>query len=169
LCESSHRNLLWQPTYPSGESVLRGTHRRTGNRGHRTARDDQRDKIKDCLEKHTELQAAWLFGSQVSGRTHSESDVDVAVLASQPLTLDQRLALEEALQTYRLDLVDLRKAGVVLQFEALNGERLHCRSPEKVAEFSSLVGREYESAMALSKIGYRARRERNPEQERPAS
>ena len=132
-----------------------------------------RDKIKDCLDKHTELQAAWLFGSQVSGRTHSESDVDVAVLASQPLTLDQRLALqmalEEALQTYRLDLVDLRKAGVVLQFEALNGERLLCRSPEKVAEFSSLVGREYESAMALLKIGYRARRERKPEQERPAS
>ena len=132
-----------------------------------------RDKIKDCLEKHTELQAAWLFGSQASGRAHSESDVDVAVLASQPLTLDQRLTLqmelEEALQTYRLDLVDLRKAGVVLQFEALQGERLLCRSPEEVAEFSSLVGREYESAMALLKIGYRARRERNPEQGRPAS
>ena len=34
-----------------------------------------------------------LFGSQVTGRTHPESDVDVAILARRPLTMSKRLSL----------------------------------------------------------------------------
>jgi len=122
------------------------------------------DKIENCLQVHENVVAAWLFGSQASGRARPDSDVDIAILAEQPLSLDQRLALqidlEQALECFRVDVVDLRNATPVLCFEALNGQRAFVRSADKVAEFSSQVGREYESAMALLKIGYRARKDR---------
>lgn len=122
------------------------------------------DKLRDSLQAREELVAAWLFGSQATGRTHPGSDVDVAVLADAPLTLQQRLDLqmeiEHAVQRFSVDLVDLRCATPILAFEALNGVRLFVSSPEEVAVFSSLVGREYESAMALIKRGYRDRKDR---------
>lgn len=121
------------------------------------------DKIKDCLYPYEYLVAVWLFGSQATGRARPDSDVDVAVLGEQPLELEQRLsiqmALEEALERFRVDVVDLHKASPVLRFEALNGKRVFVRSADKMAIFSSLVGREYESAMALLKVGYQARRD----------
>lgn len=122
------------------------------------------DKLKVCLREYDELVAAWLFGSQATGRVRPGSDVDVAVLGYRPLTLDERLSLqidvEQALQQPRVDLVDLRRASPILQFEALHGVRLFVRSPQEVAEFSSLVGREYESAMALLTRGFRDRADR---------
>lgn len=122
------------------------------------------EKIKECLLPYDFIVAAWLFGSQATGRARPDSDVDIALLAEQPLDLQQRLSiqidLEEALQRFQVDVVDLHKASPVLRFEALNGKRVFVRSDDKVAVFSSLVGREYESAMALLKAGYRARRER---------
>ncbi len=124
-----------------------------------------KDKARECLEKFDYIVASWLFGSQASGATHGDSDVDIAVLGRDTLTIDQRLelqeALEESLKEPHIDVVDLRKAGPILRFEALQGERLVVHSAERVAEFSSLVGREYESAMALVKLGYRYRRDRS--------
>jgi predicted nucleotidyltransferase len=123
------------------------------------------DKIKDCLLPHDYIVAVWLFGSQATGRARPDSDVDIAVLAENPLNLEQRLsiqiALEDALKRFRVDVVDLHMATPVLRFEALNGQRVFVRSADEVAAFSSVVGREYESAMALLKTGYRARREHN--------
>lgn len=121
------------------------------------------DKLKACLQSHEEILAAWLFGSQATGRAGPQSDVDVAVLGWRPLSLEERLTLqmdvENALKRERVDVVDLSRASPVLRFEALQGVRLLARSPEDVAVFSSLVGREYESAMALLESGYRVRRE----------
>ena len=96
--------------------------------------------------------------------------MDVAVLGHRPLTLEERLSLqlliEQAVGSFSVDVLDLRKASSILGFEALQGQRLFVHSPEKVAEFSSLVGREYESDMALLAQGFRARAEirRNPKE-----
>ncbi|MGE0489621.1 MAG: nucleotidyltransferase domain-containing protein [Vulcanimicrobiota bacterium] len=120
------------------------------------------DKARACLARRENLVGAWLFGSQASGRAGPGSDVDIAVLAARPLTLEERLelqaALEDALKGVEVDLVDLRRASVVLQFEALHGIRLLVRQADEVARFSSLVGREYESAMALLQRGFRDRK-----------
>jgi predicted nucleotidyltransferase len=121
-------------------------------------------KLRDCLMPRQELLGAWLFGSQASGRARPDSDVDIAVLADRPLTLDERLSLqlevESALGKERVDIVDLRCATPILRFEAMQGVRVFVRSPDKVAVFSSLVGREYESDMALIQRGYRDRKDR---------
>jgi predicted nucleotidyltransferase len=123
-----------------------------------------KEKARSCLQSYDFIVGAWLFGSRASGNTHDNSDVDLAILGAEPLTLDQRLelqqALEVALREPRIDVVDLRRAGPVLRFEALQGSRLLIRSDEEVAQFSSLVGREYESALALIKLGYKYREDR---------
>lgn len=121
------------------------------------------DKLKACLSPQSELLAAWLFGSQAKQTARPDSDVDVAVLGHRPLTLEERLSLQllvgQAVGSFSVDIVDLSKASSILRFEALHGQRLFVHSAEKVAEFSSLVGREYESDMALLAQGFRARSE----------
>lgn len=61
-----------------------------------------------------ELELVVLFGSISSGRAHAESDVDIAVLAAAPLSVEQRMDLIEAIALALgrpVDLVDLHTAG----------------------------------------------------------
>jgi len=63
------------------------------------------DKIKECLLPYDFIVAAWLFGSQATGRARPDSDVDIALLTEEPLNSQQRLSiqidLEEALSGFR--------------------------------------------------------------------
>ena len=53
---------------------------------------------------------AWVFGSRATGRAQPYSDLDLAIDAGRPLTLDEAVRLSEALRDsdlpYRVDLVD---------------------------------------------------------------
>jgi predicted nucleotidyltransferase len=55
---------------------------------------------------------AWVFGSRATGRAQPYSDLDLAIDAGRPLTLDERARLAEAFRDcdlpYRVDLVDWR-------------------------------------------------------------
>lgn len=58
-----------------------------------------------------------LFGSQVSGKTHPESDVDLAVKGKETLNLERILEITGAfseLFSKEVDLVDIRKASPLL-------------------------------------------------------
>ena len=57
-----------------------------------------KDKAKACLGAFDYLVGAWLFGSQATGRTHASSDVDIAILGKEALTLEQRLELQASLE-----------------------------------------------------------------------
>ena len=52
----------------------------------------------------------WLFGSRATGRARPFSDLDLAIDAGRPLTLDETAVLREAFSDsdlpYRVDLVD---------------------------------------------------------------
>jgi predicted nucleotidyltransferase len=48
-----------------------------------------------------------LFGSQSTGHTHAESDIDVAYVAEHPLTVEQEVHLNyELTNTFQIDRVD---------------------------------------------------------------
>jgi type I restriction enzyme S subunit len=53
---------------------------------------------------------AWVFGSRATGRARQSSDLDLAIDAGRPLTLDESARLSEAFGNsdlpYRVDLVD---------------------------------------------------------------
>lgn len=70
-----------------------------------------------------ELDFVVLFGSQVTGRTHPESDIDLGYTSREPLPLTKRQQLEDELQQLfaptPMELIDLRIASPLLQKKAL--------------------------------------------------
>ncbi len=46
--------------------------------------------ITDTLEKHGEINLAIVFGSLVHGNERFESDIDIAVVATMPLSTDKK-------------------------------------------------------------------------------
>ena len=90
------------------------------------------------LAEHLPVGAvAWVFGSRATGRSRPYYDLDLAVDAGRPLTLDEIARLAEAFRncdlSYRVDLVDWR--GV--------GERFRCII---AAERIALYEREHSSS-----------------------
>lgn len=80
-------------------------------------------KLKDQVP---DLIAIYQFGSQVQGEIHKESDIDLAVLAPQPLSPVQRFDLEQELAVLAhqdVDLVDLKKASTVLRMQIMSTGR----------------------------------------------
>jgi predicted nucleotidyltransferase len=74
-----------------------------------------------------EVQGVWLFGSFARGQATATSDLDLAVLGAQPFDpvaiFDLGLTLG-VLARRDVDLVDLRRAPVVLKKEILTGGSL---------------------------------------------
>ncbi|MDZ7852765.1 MAG: nucleotidyltransferase domain-containing protein [Halomonas sp.] len=69
------------------------------------------------------LQAVYLFGSQVTGDASPQSDVDLAVLLPSPLSAEQRWDLMATLANRLdrdVDLVDLRRATTVMQYQVIS-------------------------------------------------
>jgi len=86
-----------------------------------------------------------LFGSRVSGRVHSGSDIDLGVLFDSPVDLvgitNRVTAL---LRTDRVDLVDLRRASPLLAFSAARQSiLLYEKSAGLFNQFYSLSFRRY--------------------------
>jgi len=75
-----------------------------------------------------ELLAVYVFGSQVTGEASSESDLDVAVLSAgvvEPLLLWQLSGELADIVGVPVDLLDLRAASTVMQYQVLTtGRRL---------------------------------------------
>lgn len=90
--------------------------------------DTTLEAIREVLERHHEIVHAIVFGSVAAGRAGRDSDADVAVAASEPLTAQSKLALmgELASATGRpIDLIDLIQAGEPLLAQILQyGKRI---------------------------------------------
>jgi predicted nucleotidyltransferase len=103
------------------------------------------------LEKFPKIRSAWLFGSRARGQERPDSDLDIGLLCSEPLTLDENLQLQwdlvPILKCDRIDLVSLRDSSPILCFEAISGVELLRRDEDEHARFCSLTSRLYESAM----------------------
>jgi hypothetical protein len=85
-----------------------------------------------CAAKRREIAAAYVFGSVATGRTRTDSDVDVAVLLARPLSVrgafSYRLKLiadmGSALHRSDVDLVLLNDASPLLAHRVLSKGRL---------------------------------------------
>ena len=91
-----------------------------------------RDGIVRCVSRRREIQAAYLFGSVVTGRTRKDSDVDVALLLSPKSVrlkdLGYRLKvsreLANAIGRAAIDLVILNDASPVLAHQVISKGKL---------------------------------------------
>ncbi|MFB6181694.1 MAG: nucleotidyltransferase domain-containing protein [Candidatus Magasanikbacteria bacterium] len=93
----------------------------------------QEEKIKELAEKYN-INFFILFGSQVDGRTHSESDVDIGFEAEEKLEFRERARLNSELTGVfgndRVDLVNLHTASPLLFYKIMkDGEVIYTNDP----------------------------------------
>jgi uncharacterized protein len=107
------------------------------------------------FESHSTISVALLFGSCAIGTQTFDSDIDVAVLAENPISSDYKIMLVEELAAATgraIDLIDLRAAGQPLLGQILKNAirlkgsdsdmaSLYIRNVIEVADFMPYVTR----------------------------
>lgn len=107
------------------------------------------------------VRLAYLFGSQVKGRAHADSDVDVAVLLNESLTADERFAerltligaLSRLFRTDNVDVAILNEASPLLCYNVLrDGVLLYCADESARVAFQVRALRTYEDTAPLRRM-----------------
>ena len=81
------------------------------------------EKLREVLIRHQEIKLCILFGSIARDKSSSDSDLDIAVAAEQPLSADEYLELSEAFSAAtnrKIDLLDLMTASGEILRQALS-------------------------------------------------
>jgi predicted nucleotidyltransferase len=97
---------------------------------------------REVVQADPRVLAVYLFGSRATGEARPESDVDLAVLFTEPVGLDGLVALENRFEERlgkAVDLVNLGRCDPFLALEAIRGERLYCADPLRCDEFDLYV------------------------------
>jgi predicted nucleotidyltransferase len=104
---------------------------------------DDHPLIEHIRKSVPSLIALYRFGSQAKGTARPDSDIDLAILARDPIPNIRRfeIAQELAAQLHRdVDLVDLRTASTVMRMQVLStGECLFSASNQLQGEFEDLA------------------------------
>ena len=91
--------------------------------------------------------AIYRFGSWGTEGQRADSDIDLAVLASQPRDPVRRWELAQTLAALAgrdVDLVDLLSASTVMRLQVVAyGERLYCADPFQVEQFADMTFSSY--------------------------
>jgi predicted nucleotidyltransferase len=75
---------------------------------------EQDTQLKAVFSHFPQIILVLLFGSLATGRTHAESDIDIAVMGKRTLTAEEKISLIQAIAAQAgraVDLIDLRVAG----------------------------------------------------------
>jgi predicted nucleotidyltransferase len=111
--------------------------------------DNKIDGLAVLLEAVPDVQAVFLFGSYGTAQQTPLSDIDFAVYYNRPQTLRDEAALlsrlANALDTDRVDLVNLNNAPLALRFRVISeGRIIYERNPVATSDFIEGVIRDYQ-------------------------
>lgn len=114
------------------------------------------EKIRILAEQYR-LTFVILFGSQATGKTHRESDVDIAYQSVEPLSLREEgkliLDLMPIFKTNKIDLVALHNAPPLLLNEIVRtGRVLYERIPAAFVDFYLYARRVYDESRPLFRL-----------------
>jgi predicted nucleotidyltransferase len=100
------------------------------------------ERVTGVLKRHPSVLAALLFGSRARGSPAEGSDFDIAILAEQPLTLEElegiaaELAAALGVPADKIDVVDLQAAPNELLYKVIrDGELLYASDEERFREW----------------------------------
>lgn len=112
------------------------------------------------------LAVIYLFGSQVRGGVHEDSDIDVAILSAEPLLPTLRFEMQAELSVRLrsdVDVVDLRSASTVMRMQVvatgsvLYGEESEIRQRFEMQTLSAYALLNEERAAILDHVHRRGR------------
>ncbi|MEX0934970.1 MAG: nucleotidyltransferase domain-containing protein [Candidatus Paceibacterota bacterium] len=114
------------------------------------------EKIEKLAQKH-DLSLVMLFGSQATGKTHSQSDVDIGFLSTLKKDLSERIKIEmdfqQELQNGRIQIVDLtRVSPLLLHYAVQDGKVLYERDSLVAPTFFAKVFKLYIETQPLRDI-----------------
>jgi predicted nucleotidyltransferase len=112
------------------------------------------EEIRDLCQRESAIVAAYLFGSAAAGRSKLSSDLDLAILLSQPaadaFALPSFISALERLCRCPVDVVVLNRAGEVLKHQVRkSGRLLFERDPETRKGFEVRSRKSYEDFLYL--------------------
>lgn len=119
-----------------------------------------RESSKELFDPLQKIEIAYVFGSEVTGNTHPESDIDIALVVREELTAEEEARLATSIskmtEAKRVDIVILNSAPSLLKYEAIaNGVLIHQNVPdERVNQFEMSVYREYFDTEHIRKLQY---------------
>jgi len=109
------------------------------------------ERLGDYLSSRADVICAVIFGSAQTGIAKPGSDLDLGVYFTRKPAGDAFIQFlveaAEAAEFDVIDFIDLGSADPILAFEALSGRFICKVDPERTAELTSLVSREYEDTM----------------------
>lgn len=113
-------------------------------------------KVVAIAEKY-HLSLVVLFGSQATGNTHKESDIDIAYLSEAPLSLgDESKLVVDLIQIFRSEAVDLTSvrgsSPLLLREIVRTGKVLFERTPSLFTSLYAYALRIYEEAYPLFEL-----------------
>lgn len=117
---------------------------------------EMRARVSAIAEKYR-LSLVLLFGSQATGKTHKQSDVDIAYFAQELLFLAEEsklvIDLMQAFRTDAVDLVSLQNASPLLRYQiASSGKVIYELMPGLFTSFFIHALRQYEEAKPLFRL-----------------
>lgn len=111
------------------------------------ATSEQVTLIKEFLITKLSPYVIYLFGSQASNQTHSESDFDIAFISEQEVDTYERFMISQELAAALnkdVDLIDLDKASTVFQTQIItSGILMYCSDESKRTLFEMYTLKKY--------------------------
>jgi predicted nucleotidyltransferase len=116
------------------------------------------------FQKHTEIQAVYLFGSAATKREHKESDIDLAVFIDEGANSDLKLNLLSDLAGNGfcdVDLVFMDTDDIVLKYEAIRLNRIIYQRPsfDRGGTYSKIIRQylDFYPYLSVQREAYRRR------------
>lgn len=112
-------------------------------------------KLRDYFSSKPNILLAILFGSHNTEFQREDSDIDFALLFEENINILEEMELlkdlSRILSYENVDLTNLNKAPVSLQFEALRGEIIYEKDFNKTSDFMEYVFKRYADFLPVIK------------------
>lgn len=119
--------------------------------------NSQKVKLDELFSRYPSILVAYFYGSQITGYTNSQSDLDLAVVTATPESIKYEELYFQISQIIKEREVDLRivtpKSTPTYLFQVLkNGQRIYQRQELERVRFESQVMRDFYDAAHIRDI-----------------